>query len=213
MDQNNNQGYPPPPGQGPNNQQGYTHVPNYNQAGNISQQGFNPNNQPNYQQQPNYNQQPNYSQQQPKKKNKFLVGCLGCLGVLVIFAIIMGIIGFFVVNKGNKEFDPIVDSYINNVQAQQYSQAYNTLGDDWKAVQTEADYANFESTVQCALGTFVSKTMGNVEISKEAGYFDMATVEYYMQFSNYDADVIYIFYKYDDGWKLVSVEYNSEVFN
>lgn len=135
-----------------------------------------------------------------------LVGC----GTLVAAVVALVVFLVVLVNRGRADFVPIVDRFLDLVDSQEYREAYRTIGDEWRNVQTFEEFHDLLVRMTTELGPHKSIKVGSVGYQKELGTPARVTTVFSGEFEKGAATLRVILRRYGNEWKIDGLEFERE---
>jgi len=126
---------------------------------------------------------------------------IGGTGLLVLGLLCAGGFAWFAW-QGKADIEPVVDAFQKQIDAENYAAAYQAVGPEWKAINTPAQFADFESTIFRQLGKMQSKSLHyfNRQASTNGG---TAYIIYNCVYEKGQGQVKYSLTKSTGSWRIV----------
>lgn len=105
-----------------------------------------------------------YQPAPPRKSRWVLWTSLGCGGAVLVLAICGGGI-VFLLWQGKSSVEPAVNEFLAKLDRQDYTAAYASIGREWKAIQKEQAFTEFETRIRELLGPPQSKSTRGFQIN------------------------------------------------
>jgi hypothetical protein len=145
-------------------------------------------------------------QGKPTKRRR---GCWywGCsISVLVFLLMVFSCVA---VNQyGHARLIPVVESYLNDVAAENYESAHARFTAEWQEQQPLEEFIRFHRAVRQRLGVFKSGSMTGVHLGL-VSEMTTAQIVYSAQFENGLCDIGFALEKKNGEWVLVGAKYDS----
>lgn len=137
----------------------------------------------------------------------------GCGGLVLFLILLLG--SCFLVAKagmavGDREFRPVVESYLAKVRARDYSGAYRAFGTEMHKVVKEEDYVPLEAGIQERLGDIKTKSVQFVQTGMDTkGRW--GRIVYACEFKHGNGTLAISMRKTGDSWEIAEIRYNSPI--
>lgn len=137
----------------------------------------------------------------PKKSRWWLWLLIGGGGVVGLVILCAGGFAWFLMS-GKAKIEPVVDAFQAKIDAGDFQGAYQSIGPEWKAINTEEVFTSFESAVHRQLGKLLSKSMTSINI-QDTTVQGTATMAYNCSYEKGQAVVTYTLTKSTGAWLVV----------
>lgn len=111
--------------------------------------------------------------------------------------------------RGNNEFTPRIEEILQLAENQDYSRAYDSVGEQWRAADTEEEFRDFFIVVDESLGELESLRVSGVRVQKQLGAPDRASAVFSGTFQKETTTLQATFGKYPDGWKVEGIHFDG----
>lgn len=145
----------------------------------------------------------------PKKSRWWLWLLLGGGGVVGLVILCAGGFAWFLMS-GKAKIEPVVDAFQAKVDAGNYKTAYQSVGPEWKSIDTQAGFTNLEKVIRDHLGNLQSKSMTGININ-DGTNGGIATISYSASYQKGPADVTYTLSNSTGSWLVIGHNVNSPV--
>ncbi len=143
----------------------------------------------------------------PRKSRLWLWLLLAGGGFFFLILVCAGGFGWLLI-KGHAEIEPIAEAFQAKVDAADYSGAYQSIGPEWKAVDSEEKFTSFESSVRKQLGVMLSKSTASFNVQDGVGQ-GSATITYNANYEKGPASVTYTLSKRGGAWLVIGHNVDS----
>ena len=109
-----------------------------------------------------------------------IVGLVGVLAIAVFIATLW---------SGYSAVEPVVEAYLALIEAEDYSAAYDVLGDEFRRVDSPQSFTKLQRRFRAILGPLQAKRAHGFQV-KHGTAGSMAVVQYAATFANGDAEII-----------------------
>lgn len=144
---------------------------------------------------------------QPKKSRVWLWLLIGGGGLVTLLVLCAGGFTYFLMS-GHAKIEPVVDAFQAKVDAGDFSGAYQSIGPEWKAINTEKVFTGFESSVHDKMGKLLNKSMTSFNI-QDGSNSGTATIAYNCTYEKGPAAVTYTLSKSTGVWLIVGHNVDS----
>lgn len=152
-----------------------------------------------------------YGTSLPPKKSRWKIWLgLGIGGLLLVIAVCAG--GFsWLILGGKAEVEPAVEAFLTQVESEDYTGAYNSLGPEWKTKDTQVSFEHLEKVIRLTMGSMQSKTFEGFHIDWKNGK-SVAEITYNAIFTKGGGELALTLMKSTGTWKVVGHRVNSPLF-
>ncbi|HUN80804.1 MAG TPA: DUF4019 domain-containing protein, partial [Phycisphaerae bacterium] len=134
------------------------------------------------------------------------------IGGSVILLIVVSIAGLvWMWNKNRNVVEPIADSFLRQVESQDYDAAYQSLGPEWKKKDNEAAFSHLENVMRRVMGPLQSKTFETFDVNRSTEG-SMAVIGFHGVFQNGGGDISLTLMDSTGQWRVVGHRINSPIF-
>ena len=109
---------------------------------------------------------------------------------------------------GKSEVEPIAEAFLAAIEQEAYSEAYASLGPEWKSIDTLESFTNLEGVIRQAMGPLNTKTFYSFTIDRRTGG-GIAVLVYTGQYENGRGQVTITLSDKLGQWKVVGHRVDS----
>ncbi len=138
------------------------------------------------------------------------VGCTGCGGVILIL-ICVAVVFAFAMKRAANTAEPIVDTFLAQLNEGRYKDAYAGTGDKYKSQINQDQFNVMCRVVKGALGSYQSKTPIGVFTKKDLVKGKTTSVTYTAHYQKGDATLFVLLQGSGSDLKIIGTQWNSEL--
>jgi hypothetical protein len=164
---------------------------------------------------PVYNPPPaelvDYGNAAPPKKPRWKLWLgLGLGGAVLLVGVCGGGFAWFIM-RGKAEVEPVAEAYLAKIESQDYSGAYDSIGPEWKGMQSLEQFTRFQTLFRKHLGPLQSKSIDDFNIKRETGT-SVAVMGYSAKFQNAGGTITLTLTNSTGAWKVAGHRVDSPLF-
>lgn len=144
---------------------------------------------------------------QPRSSRWLLWTGLGCGGSLLAMLLFCGGCGLWVW-RGKSDVEPSAAEFLGGVDRANDFEVYESLGQEWRAIQTEEAFSEFVSRVRELLGPLKSKTFRGI-YRGTGTQGQIARVTYLATYAKGAVHVEVSLKETAGGWKVIGCHWNT----